>query len=397
MAKTDVLIVGGGAVGSVIAKGLLSHTSHSVSLVEPSAYTVEGNHPGFDDRVIALAKRTVDELAGLGVETAHAGGIPIHHIQVSDKGAAGLCRLSAEDHRIDRFGDVVSLRRLGDALKTESNNKRFSLYNPASVTSVERHSEQVAVTLNTGEVCEAKLLILADGGRSPLHHGLGFERDTDDYGQTAIIVNVATSEPHNNRAYERFTAYGPLAFLPFESVEDDTHKKGGFSVVWTVPPDVATTFMAMSESAFIRALQHEFGWRQGSIVKMGKRTAYPLALSVVRNTVTHRAVVVGNAAQTLHPIAGQGFNLGLRDAMALVKQLAEADDPGAFNVLRRYAASRANDKQATVTLTDGLVRLFSNAMPGLIAARNVGLVAMDNSSTLQQLFVRQTTGFAPGA
>lgn len=397
MAETDVLIVGGGAVGNVIAKGLLTHTSLSVSLVEPSQYSVDGSHPGFDDRVIALAKRTVDELAELGVDTRLAGGVPIRHIQVTDQGAAGMCQMDANAHNLDRFGDVVSLSRLGLALRVEPNMPRFTLYCPASVASVTRNSDSAHVTLSSGDSCRAKLIVLADGGRSALHESLGFERQSEDYGQSAIIVNAITAEPHHHRAYERFTAQGPLAFLPFNPGFDETRGEHGFSVVWTVPPDRADALLTAPDSIFIRALQDEFGWRQGAIEQIGKRAVYPLALSTVKNVVVHRAVTCGNASQTLHPIAGQGFNLGLRDAMGLVRALQHASDPGAFDVLRQYAQARAADKEATITLTDGLVRLFSNKNPGLMALRNLGLVAMDNSRALKQQFVRQTTGYAPGA
>ena len=168
-------------------------------------------------------------------------------------------------------------------------------------------------------------------------------------------------------------------------------------MVWTVPPEKVNNVMSLSDNDFKRLLQQAFGWRQGAITQVGERSAYPLILKQVTTPVTHRAVVCGNAAQSLHPIAGQGFNLGLRDAIGLVKTLAKADDPGAFSVLREYQQSRSKDKQATITLTDGLVRLFSNDNRGLIGLRNVGLVAMDNCPSLKQAFVRQTTGFAPGA
>ncbi len=398
MIQTDIVIVGGGAVGHVIARGLLARTSFSVALVEANQYSASAHHPGFDARVIALAKRTVDELGGLGIDVSHAGAVPIRHIQVSDKGAAGLCQLNAADFHVDHFGKVVSLHQLGAALQIAPDTERFTLFCPLTVDTVERQQDGVTVTLSDGQQLSARLVVLADGGRSGLDEQLGFERREDDYGQTAVIVNALTQKPHDHKAYERFTSNGPLAFLPFDPGLASGHENDqGFSVVWTVPPSKVDEVMALSDTDFIRQLQQEFGWRQGAITEVGERSAYPLILKQVAQPVTHRAVVCGNAAQSLHPIAGQGFNLGLRDAIGLVNTLTGADDPGAFSVLRDYQQSRSQDKQATITLTDGLVRLFSNNNRGLIGLRNIGLVAMDNCPSLKQHFVRQTTGFAPGA
>ena len=398
MSEFDVVIIGGGATGNVIARGLLKHTGFSVALVEANAYTSDGSHPGFDARVIALAKRTVDELAALDIDAGSAGAVPIKHIQVSDKGAAGLCQLNADDFHVSHFGQVISLKHLGEALQIPPETPGFSLFCPLHVSSVSRTQDVTELTLSNGETLRARLVVLADGGRSPLHEELGFERTAEDYRQTAIVVNVITQKPHEHRAYERFTAEGPVAFLPYDPGFATGHRNAcGFSVVWTVSPDRAETLMQSGDKAFIQALQKDFGWRQGAILQAGERTAYPLTLQRTVNTTTHRAVVCGNASQTLHPIAGQGFNLGLRDACALVAQLVDADDPGAFHVLRRYALNREQDKKATITLTDGLVRLFSNDNRGLLAARNAGLMAMDNCPSLKSFFVRQTTGFAPGA
>lgn len=395
MVDTDILIIGGGTVGSVVARGLLKHTSLSVTMIEANSYSHTQHHPGFDDRVIALAKRTVDELAALDVHVSRVGSVPIQHIQVSDKGAAGLCRLTANDYHIPSFGEVVSLRRLGEALQLREDTSRFTLRCPAAVTHTSRTQQGVTVTLDDHSTITAKLIVLADGGRSLVHQQLGFERTVDDYQQTAIVVNVLTSEPHEHRAYERFTAHGPVAFLPFNPESSDNAMNAhGFSVVWTLPHDMAKNMMAVNDRAFTLALQQAFGWRQGAITQLGKRFSYPLSLQQTKRVCTHRAVVCGNAAQTLHPIAGQGFNLGLRDAVSLVSCLKSAKDPGTFSVLSRYQQLRSNDKQRTISLTDGLVRLFSNDSLGLIALRNVGLMTMDNCTYLKQHFVRQATGFA---
>ena len=259
------------------------------------------------------------------------------------------------------------------------------------------------------------MLVLADGGRSGLADQVGISKTVNDYHQTAIVFNVHTQLPHENRAYERFTQSGPLAFLPFDSEIDDIKASGnGFSVVWTVDTEAAKSLMALNQRAFIKALQEAFGYRQGKVLRVSELASYPLALTKAQQVASHRTVVVGNAAQALHPIAGQGFNLGLRDLSALVSVLqASAEkhgehnsyeeksdtiasanfDAGAFSITQHYANSRKNDRDNTIALTDTLVRTFSNQYFPTVIGRNVSLLALSMMPQAKKAFVKHTTGY----
>jgi len=392
--STDIAIVGGGTVGSALALGIAQCTGFDTTVIDANSLDTSATHPGFDARVIALARRTVQALGDMGVDVIEADAAPIHFIQVSDKGAAGLCQLKAEEFGLDAFGHVVALSALGAILDNALDDTPVNRLENTTVSAVHRSQDDVTLTLSDDRTLTAKLIVLADGGRSTLGEQLGFERNTDSYEQVALICNVSMSLPHKNKAYERFTTDGPLAFLPFNTPSDDSARHC-FSVVWTVAPQQAAELKKMPEHQFLRTLQQAFGYRHGRIVKAGERASYPLALRQTDRLTTHRVAVAGNAAQTLHPIAGQGFNLGLRDAMALVKCLGTAADPGSYETLNHYATARAADRQQTIWLTDTLVRSFSNQHFPLVAGRNLGLIAMDNVRAVQQAFVRQTTGYGP--
>lgn len=392
--QTDIAIVGGGIVGNVLARALLAKTDYQITLIDAQHFDANHIHTGFDARVLALANRTVDELTALGLSFNDSNGVPISHIQVSDQGAAGLCQLAADGFSLPHFGRVVSLDTLGQALHKLPAHERLNRLSPVTVESALQHQDNVTLTLNNGDALKARLLVIADGGRSGVASQLGFERTAQDYQQTAIICNVLTSEPHRGRAYERFTPTGPLAFLPFNPDMNSTHtEQNGFSVVWTVARKDAEAAMAMTDNEVIKQLQHAFGYRQGMIEKVSPRFAYPLVLEQASQLTLHRAVVVGNAAQSLHPIAGQGFNLGLRDVITLAESLSATSDPGAFNTLFCYQQERMGDRTLTVSLTDSLVTLFSNTHVPMIAGRNLALMAMDNLPPVQRQFVRHTTGY----
>ncbi len=397
MDTTDILIVGGGAVGCTLATGLLQSTGHSVTLVDANA--LQQDHlstPGFDARVIALARRTVEALSEMGVDLSNTAwpATPIEHIVVSDRGFLGKTHLHASEHQLDSFGQVVSIQALGAQVLPKA-QPRFALVDEVTVISATQTKDSVVVTLSNGKQICTQLLVLADGGRSPVSGALGFSRTQHDYGQTAIITNIQMSQPHNNWAHERFTEHGPLALLPFATAVGNDDSGAGYSVVWTLPHDTAENTLVWNESEFAKQLQQAIGYRHGHIVKVGERHAYPLSLQQTDDCVRHRTVVVGNGAQALHPIAGQGFNLGLRDVMDLVSALKAQTDPGAFSVLNHYRQQRAADKAATIQLTDGLVTVFSNHHWPLVVGRNLGLLAMDYCDGLAKQFVRQTTGFGP--
>ncbi|OFI34269.1 hypothetical protein BFC17_20610 [Alteromonas lipolytica] len=388
-----MVIVGGGAVGSTLARFLVKQGQHSVTLIDANRFSKDpASHPGFDARVIALAKRSEQALSGLGIDLKKAYATPIQHILVSDQGFVGQTRLHAADYGLDSFGQVVGINALGQQL-FPADCAGLDVLEGVTVKAVAQHVNSISLTLDNDQTLSARLLVIADGGRSGLAEMLNFERSSDDYGQSALIANVALSEAHNGWAHERFTANGPLALLPFADGEF-TEYANCYSLVWTLSHEEARAALEWSDSEFITRLQAETGYRHGVINTVGKRYTYPLVLNQINAFTQHRAVVVGNAAQSLHPIAGQGFNLGLRDVLDLAETLADAADPGSFGVLNEYRLKREQDKSITIGLTDGLVRLFSNRLPPLVAGRNAGLLAMEFCAGLSRRFVRQTMGFA---
>ncbi|QPG06327.1 FAD-dependent monooxygenase [Salinimonas marina] len=418
MEQTDIAIVGGGTIGHALAAGLLAHTAFKVTLLDANPAQPAGAalktkqvsaeeprfgdrhekaagmvHPGFDARVIALARRTVDSLQAMGVPVDSACTEAIGHIQITDQGSLGFCQLHAEDFRLSSFGEVIALKELGRLLTTHNLSNGLNYLVSTPVHQLHQGQGEVILALDEDEKLSSKLVILADGGRSGLAEQVGIERTSMSYEQVAITCNVLTSEAHYQRAYERFTPHGPLAFLPFNP--GDTHAGHSFSMVWTVAADKAQALLQLADTEFLRALQRAFGYRQGRIYETGPRHAYPLELAQANQLTSHRIAMVGNAAQTLHPIAGQGFNLGLRDTLDLVETLTCHSDPGSYGTLRQFEQARSADREQTIWLTDALVRGFSNRYAGLGAMRNAGLIALDNVSALQQAFVARTTGYGP--
>lgn len=388
----SVIIVGGGMTGATLALAISHMTQgqlpvHLVEAVAPEA----SNHPGFDARAIALAQGTCQQLCRIGIWQAIADrATAIGTVHVSDRGHAGFVTLDAQDYRIDALGQVVELHDVGLRLfRLLQDAPGVTLHCPARMASVSRSDASVSVTLENGTVLESQLLVAADGSRSSLGTQCGVEWRQQPYGQVAVIANVATAADHNGRAFERFTQHGPLAMLPMSD--------GRCSLVWCHPQDKAEEVKAWSDERFCTELQKAFGWRLGRITHAGKRTVYPLSLTTASQSISHRLALVGNAAQTLHPIAGQGFNLGLRDVMSLAESLAQAwgeqKDCGAYSVLSHYQKRRQADKEATIGVTDGLVHLFANRWAPLVAGRNLGLMAMELFIPARDVLAQRTLGW----
>lgn len=388
----SVIIVGGGINGATLALALshLSGGTLPVHLVEASDPSLT-HHPGFDARAIALAQGTCQQLAYIGVWPALADcATAINTVHVSDRGHAGFVTLQAQDYQTSALGQVVELHDVGKrlfALLREAPG--VTLHCPQRVMSSERRQNDVSVTLENGNVIHASLLVAADGSQSPLAAQCGISWRKEDYGQVAVIANVSTAQPHLGRAWERFTADGPLAMLPMSG--------GRCSLVWCHASDKRDEVMSWSDARFCDELQRAFGWRLGRITHTGARSAYPLALTRASRSITHRLALVGNAAQTLHPIAGQGFNLGMRDGMTLAETLANAwqrgEDIGSWPVLSAYHARRRPDRAATIGVTDGLVQVFANRWAPLVAGRNVGLMAMEYLTPARDALARRTLGW----
>lgn len=384
-----VIIVGGGMAGTTLALAIsaLTHGQLQVHLVE-AVHPQSLSHPGFDARAIALAAGTCQQLTTLGLWSALADcATPITQVQVSDRGHAGFTTLNASDYALPALGQVVELHAVGQRLfERVRQASGIILHCPAKVTDVTRSVDGVSVTLSDGQQLQGALLVAADGTGSPLASQCGIDWQIDDYRQIAVIANVTTQMPHAGRAWERFTAHGPLAMLPMSD--------GRSSLVWCHPAHRQAEVARWSDAQFIAELQRAFGWRLGKITRAGARHIYPLALTTARQPVGHRLALVGNAAQTLHPIAGQGFNLGMRDVMSLAECLSMAQqDPGAQQVLAAWQKRRTPDREATMSLTHGLVTLFSNRHWSLVAGRNLGLMAMNVLPPARDALAFRTLGW----
>lgn len=390
----DILIVGGGMVGASLGVAL-GALPLRVGLIEAVEFESSAQ-PSYNDRTVALSygSKKIFESLHVWQRIEAQGATPIEKIHISDRGRFGFTRLTASDAGVEALGFVVENRALGRALKAalaETLNLNFLC--PARMQEITFTPEAARVTVMHGdriETLSARLVVAADGGNSAVRGQAGIEAQRTDYKQTALVTNVSIEFAHQNIAYERFTGSGPLALLPMRDRR--------CAVVWSLAPEQVETFLALTDAQFLEALQECFGTRLGRFQKVGKRIAYPLGLTKVGEHIRSRLVLIGNAAHTVHPVAGQGFNLGLRDVAALAQVLAEAqqggEEPGDINVLQRYLDWRRRDNFAVSAFTDGLVRLFSNDFLPLSLARNVGLVAVDLLPPLKRRLLRLSMGLA---
>ena len=381
----DILIMGAGLVGSSLACAL-DGRGWRVAQVEASP-PHEGA-PGFDERKLALALGSLNALQALDVlprlATAPA---PIRRIHVSRAGDFGAVRLAAVDYGRDAFGGVVLARELGLALESRvASVAGLVRYRPATVMSVEPHADgPVVVVQQAGEVRRrrTRLLVAADGTRSMAREAYGITSDEHDYGQTLVVCSIATDQAPDGTAYERFTAAGPVALLPMAG--------GHYGAICAVPRDEATRVLAMGDNDYIDYFQGRFGWRAGRVRRAGARSGYPIVRRVAARITAPRCVLMGNAAQTIHPIGAQGFNLGLRDALTLAEGLA-GDDPGTPSLLADYAARRAADRDQTLALSDGLARATANDSFPMHVLRSLGLLALGHVPGLADPLVAGAMG-----
>jgi 2-octaprenyl-6-methoxyphenol hydroxylase len=393
MDEVDILIVGGGLVGSSLAIAL-DRSGLRVALAEAAAPKLD-QQPSYDERNLALARASVNALAALGVwDKVAAKATPIRRLHVSRRGEFGAARFDAAAHGLDAFGATLPARELGNGLlaRLDACGELLRLA-PASLKALEFVGDAAVAMLATasGERrLRTRLVVGADGTQSFVRRTAGIQTDNVDYAQTAFVATVTPQRATEGCAYERFTATGPVAVLPLGE------RRAG--VVLTVPTDDAPRAAALDDGGFIELLHERFGYRLGRLSRLGKRVSYPLARVMAQRLVAPRAVLVGNAAQTIHPIGAQGFNLGLRDALTLAEMLIEQrGDPGDVALLARYAAQRREDREGTAAMSDGLARWTADESWPLKLARSFGLVALDRIAPLQDAFVRRGMGFRANA
>jgi 2-octaprenyl-6-methoxyphenol hydroxylase len=393
----DLAIVGGGMVGASLACALRD-CGLKILVIEAVPLSAAAQ-PSFDDRTIALAYggRRIFETMGVWSAIDQLGVTPIEHIHVSDRGRFGFTRLHAQEAGLPALGYVVESRVLGAALlSVAQRSSAIEWLCPATVTDLHIDSEAATLTVQQGDTTRAiaaRLVVAADGADSAVREKLGIRFARTEYDQAAVVTNAAVTLAPAGTAFERFTETGPLAVLPMRS--DGGHRVG---VVWSTARAQAETLLAWSDEEFLAHLQERFGERLGTFTRLGKRASYPLRLTTVREQARPRAVVIGNAAHTVHPVAGQGFNLGLRDVAALAEVLVDArrddQDIGDAGVLRRYAGWRVRDNRVIATFTNSLLRVFSNDIPPLAVLRNLGLIAVDLLPPVKRGFIRVTSGLA---
>jgi 2-octaprenyl-6-methoxyphenol hydroxylase len=371
----DVLIVGGGLTGLSLGCAL-RHLPHlRVGIIDATTYTPS------DKRSIALShgSRKLFEKHNLWAPIT-ASASPIKQVHVSDQGHFGITRFTAEEARVPALGYVVPLQALQNTLVHALDNTSIEWIRPASVHSMSPTEQGWELTIQNGQKYTAKLVVAADGSNSTIRQLQHIPVIEQYAGQTAIVANITLSRVHANIAYERFTPTGAIALLP---IAEKT-----YALIWTVPTEKAESYLAFDTHCFLSKLQHEFGYRLGRFMDASPRHAHVLKQSYAEEQIKPGLVLLGNSAHTLHPIAAQGFNLGLRDIDCLAKLISENKTDN----LQPYLAARLPDQKRLMQFTNGLVRLFSKTSPLIRIPCNLGLLALDFPSVFKQAACRYGMG-----
>ena len=404
----DLVIAGGGMTGAMLALQISRQLpSLRIAIVEQQAGPQSGDSQSaaaqsvkgtaqhtssFDSRSIALSAGSVALLAQWGIwPELKPHACAIEHIQVSDRGHFGKTRLAAREFGRSALGYVIEIEWIGRLLYQQLQQvppSQLCWFRPDQITAIRAERNVRFLQLQSGAELSCRLLVLCEGGDSPSRALAGVDCVQHDYQQSALIANIAVATPHQGKAFERFTVDGPLALLPL------TQQR--YSLVWTCQPQQAAALKALPETEFISALQQAFGYSAGVFSGVGNRVVYPLSLKTAATAADHRLVLCGNSLHNLHPIAGQGFNLALRDLDALLQLLAiDVQDAGAYQLTRQYQILRSADMAQVVGFTDSLVRLFSNDSKLLALGRSVGLSVLNQCPALKQPFAALTMGLSP--
>jgi 2-octaprenyl-6-methoxyphenol hydroxylase len=406
----DLIIIGGGLAGASLAcalKNVATDTPLKIAVVEAFELNTD-SQPSYDDRTVALSygSRCIFDSMGLW-SSLEPYAEAINTIHISDRGHFGVTRISKEQEGVEALGYVLENRAIGQQLYAVMNdghsdssndvtndNSRVSsirLFCPARLIKLQQDEKQVSVEIlidDKQQVLHGKLLVAADGNNSQVMQLLAIGSSRQSYDQVALITNVTPGKKHNNVAYERFTDTGPLAFLPMQ--------QNRCSVVWTLSPEQADYLYALDEVDFLAQLQQRFGYRLGQFKKVGTRHIYPLFLQCATQMVHGRVAIIGNAAHSVHPVAGQGFNLALRDIALLSELIVEtrqtSNDIGQQAMLQEYARLREQDVKRVYGFTDTLVKTFSNAIRPLAHLRSLSLLLVDIIPDIKHQLARQSMG-----
>jgi 2-octaprenyl-6-methoxyphenol hydroxylase len=390
----DLVIAGGGMAGSLLAYVLLSQNPDlKLAIVEQSPELGNDEQPSkasFDSRSIALAHGSVELLQQWGLwQELQQSGCAIKHIQISDRGHFGKTYLNAADYQLSALGQVIEVEAIGEVLwqklKHFTTQGRLSWFYKDAISALNPTTELQHISLKSGAQLQSKLLVIAEGGLSPSRTLAGFELKSDDYQQHALIANIGLADSHQHKAFERFTPTGPLALLPL------TRQR--YSLVWTLTPEQAEHHLNQPEHEFLAALQQAAGHRSGVFKSVGQRVVYPLSLKRATEAARHRTVLLGNSLHNLHPIAGQGFNLAIRDIFSLSLLLQKHQtDVGCYQLTKAYQQGRLPDMQQVILYTDSLVRLFSNSSRLMALGRNTGLFVLNLCPDLKQVVANHAMG-----
>lgn len=388
----DIIIVGGGLAGNCLALAL-KDSQLRIALVEAQTREQQQQSPA-GDRALALSAGTIKLLEALNVwQELKPLATAIKQIHISDHGHFGKTRLSAEKEKVAALGYVITARDIESQIAERVEQTRIEKICPAQILGLITASDFVHVSIKQNDKnlnLSTRLLIGADGGQSSVRRLLEISQSEVDYQQTAIVTTVTTEYPHNNVAYERFTPAGPLAMLPVD--------KNHSSVVWTRKNDDVEALISATDTEFVTALQTCFGYRLGKISLSSARHVFPLKLIRADALYSRRCVIVGNAVHQLHPVAGQGFNLAMRDVAQLAETILLQDksgkDIGEQTMLQNYAESRQTDHTQTINFTSGLIRIFSNDWLPLSAARSISLGILDHIPAAKSVLARHAMGLS---
>lgn len=407
----DMVVAGGGMVGASLALALsvLNQKPPQILLVESFPLSVTGvtgtptYNPSFDARSTALSygSRLIFESLGLW-PTLQQHLADIESIHVSQRGRFGSMLMDKSDVDWSALGYVVENQWLGNTLMTTlAQQSNVTFLAPASVRMIRPIARASELTIERGGsavTVTTDLLIVADGASSSLRQQLGIAKAERDYQQLSLIANVSFSRPHRGRAYERFTSSGPLALLPLTDSERGEPRS---ALVWSLPPALAQEYVVAADADLITQLQQAFGNRLGEINRIGERATYPLKLIAAKEQLRRGVVVMGNAAHSLHPVAGQGFNLALRDCITLTRILGGALDRGeplgSLELLQHYLQRQQFDQQKTILFSDRLPALFASTQWPMGLLRDLTLGALDGVPAAKNQFIRYAAGMQDGA